>query len=207
MPAPRTLLPRTAAVAAALALAAGAARAQAHVHPAGPAAATTFLVEGFRLDPAAPPAGSGVARAGARLPGGGYLHVVYGRPLARGRQVFGGLVGYGQVWATGAHYATEFTTTVPVTVGGARLAPGTYSLFTTPRPDRWTLHLNRVLGMHLADEYRPADDVLTVDVAPERLAAPVEALTLDFVPAADGGADLRVRWATTGVTVPVRPAR
>ena len=195
-------------------LAAGAARAQAHVHPAptapstsAPTQATTFLVEGLRVDPAAPPAGSAVGRAGARLPGGGYLHVVYGRPFARGRQVFGGLVAYGQVWATGAHQSTEFTTTVPVTVGGVRLAPGVYSLFTTPRADRWTLHLNRTLGMHLADEYRPADDVLTVDVAPEALAAPVEALTLDFVPAAGGGADLRVRWARTGITVPIRPVR
>ncbi len=165
---------------------------------------TTFLVEGLRVDAEAPPPGSAVGRAGARLPGGGYLHVVYGRPYARGRQIFGGLVGWGAVWATGAHQATELVVTAPVTVGGVALEPGVYSLFTTPRPDRWTLHLNRALGMHLADEYDAALDVLTADAAPEALGEPVPALTLDFVPAGDG-ADLRIRWDRTSVRFPVRP--
>ncbi len=164
----------------------------------------TFLVEGLRVDPADPPPGSAVGRAGARLPGGGYLHVVYGKPYARGRQIFGGLVGWDQVWATGAHRATELVVTVPVTVGGEALEAGVYSLFTTPHPDRWTLHLNTALGMHLADEYDPALDVLTVDLGPETLAEPLPAFTIDFVPAADG-ADLRIRWDRTGVSVPVRP--
>lgn len=163
----------------------------------------TFLVEGLRVDSSDPPPGSAVGRAGARLSGGGYMHVVYGKPYARGRQIFGGLVGYDQVWVTGAHRATELVVTVPVTVGGEPLEPGVYSVFTTPRVDRWTLHLNSVLGMHLADEYDPAFDVLTTDAAPGTLAEPVRAFTIDFV-AVDGGADLRIRWDTTEVRIPIR---
>jgi len=171
----------------------------------GPSDATveTFLVEGLRVDAADPPPGSAVGRAGARLPGGGYLHVTYGKPYKRGRQIFGGLVGYGLVWVTGAHRATELVVTVPVTVDGKPLEPGVYSLFTTPQPGQWTLHLNQALGMHLADEYDPALDVLTVDLTPTTLDAPVEALTIDFAPA-EGGADLRIRWDHTAVTVPIR---
>ncbi len=171
---------------------------------AADATAETFLVEGLRVDPGDPPPGSAVGRAGARLPGGGYLHVVYGKPYARGRQIFGGLVGWGEVWVTGAHRATELVVTAPVTVGGEALGPGVYSLFTTPRPERWTLHLNLALGMHLADAYDPTLDVLTVDLEPETLAESVPAFTIDFVPAA-GGADLRIRWDRTGVSVPIRP--
>lgn len=177
-----------------------------HQHHAAPAADTvkTFVVHGLRVDAEAPPPGSGVGRAGARLPGGGYLHVVYGKPYTRGRDVFGEVVPFGKVWVTGAHYATELAVTVPVTVGGQALAPGIYTLFTTPRPDRWTLHLNRALGMHLADEYDPAEDVLTVEVVPSALEAPVPGLTIDFVPAGTG-VDLRIRWDRTGVQVPIRP--
>lgn len=163
----------------------------------------TFVVEGLRVDAADAPPGSAVGRAGARLPGGGYLHVVYGKPYRRGRQIFGGLVAYDQVWATGAHRATELVVTVPVTVGGEPLEPGVYSLFTTPRPGRWTLHLNTVLGMHLADEYDAAHDVLTAEAAPETLDEPVDAFTIDFV-AVEGGIDLRIQWDRTAVRFPVR---
>lgn len=175
-----------------------------HDHAASSAEAETFLVTGLRVDPEDPPPGSAVGRAGARLPGGGYVHVVYGKPYARGRQIFGGLVGWDQVWATGAHQATELVVTTPVTVGGEPLEPGVYSLFTTPRPDRWTLHLNRALGMHLADEYDPALDVLVTDAAPEALAETEHGLVLAFEPAADG-VDLVVRWDRTGVRFPIRP--
>ncbi len=191
-----------------LALATPASAQHVHTAPAPPADATAtarvYAVGGLRVDEAAPPPGSGVGRAGVTLADGTYLSVVYGRPYARGRVVFGGVVGWGQVWSTGAHIATEITVTRPVLLGGTRVEPGAYSLFTTPRPDRWTVHLNRALGMHLADDYDPALDVATFDVAPEALALPVAALTLEFV-AADDGADLIVRWDRTGIRIPVRP--
>lgn len=173
-------------------------------HHAASPATETFLVEGLRVDLEDTPPGSAVGRAGARMPDGGYLHVVYGKPYARGRQLFGGLVAWDQVWATGAHQATELVVTVPVTVGGLPLEPGVYSLFTTPRPDRWTLHINTALGMHLADEYDPDLDVLTVDLAPAPLMPPVEAFTIDFVPAG-WGADLRIMWGDTAISTPIRP--
>ena len=167
-------------------------------------AAETFLVEGLRVDASTPPPGSGVGRAGAQLPGGGYLHVVYGKPYKRGREVFGDLVPYDQVWATGAHQATELVVTEPVTVGGEALGAGVYSLFTTPGEESWTLHLNTALGMHMADDYDPAHDVLTVEAIPETLDEAVETFQIAFEPA-EGGADLVIRWDQTAVRFPVRP--
>ncbi|MEO1075966.1 MAG: DUF2911 domain-containing protein [Bacteroidota bacterium] len=167
---------------------------------ADPAVVETFVVEGFRLGDEVP-AGSAVGRAGLRYADGGYVHVVHGKPYVRGRQVYGGLVGYGSVWAAGAHRATELVTTVPLAFGDTRIEPGAYSLFVTPGPNQWTLHVNRALGMHLADEYDAALDVVTVDVAPEVLAAPVEGLMWSF---ADDGTALRLAWADVMIAVPFR---
>ncbi len=178
---------------------------QRHVHDAPVAGAlTTYASPGLRVDAANPPAGSAVGRAGATLADGTYLSVVYGQPFVRGRVVFGGLVGWGMVWATGAHTSTEVAITRAVLFGGTRVEPGVYSLFSTPRPDRWTLHLNRALGMHLADDYDAALNVAEAEAVSEALGEAVQALTLDFVPA-DAGVDLRLQWDRTAVRVPIRP--
>lgn len=196
-------MPRLLALLATLAALATTAHAQHDHHAPAADSVEVFLATGLRVDEAAPPPGSALARAGLRYGDGGYVSVVFGRPFMRGRQVFGGLVGYNALWVAGAHRATELWTTVPLTIGGTRVAPGAYSLFVTPRPDRWTLHLNRRLGMHLADEYDPAEDVVTVDVAPEALAAPVEALTWAFAP---DGAALTLAWDRTRVALPLARA-
>jgi len=93
--------------------------------------------------------------------------------------------------------------TVALDVGGVRIGPGVYALFVTPRADRWTLHVNRRPGQHLADEYDPADDVATVDAVPATLDEPVEALTWSF--AADG-ASLTLAWGDASATFPVTRA-
>ncbi|MEM1115394.1 MAG: DUF2911 domain-containing protein [Bacteroidota bacterium] len=167
---------------------------------AAPGVAEAFVVDGLRVDEAAPPPGSGVGRAGLRFDDGGYVSVVYGKPYKRGRTVFGGLVGYDLVWATGAHQSTELWTTVPLTVGSTRIEPGGYSLFTTPGADGWTIHLNRRLGMHLADEYDPEEDVAVVEAAPAALPEAVEALTYTFV--TEDSLGLRIAWDRTAVTLP-----
>ena len=168
-----------------------------------PEVAETFVVDGLRVDAADPPPGSAVGRGGLRYADGGYVAVVYGKPYVRGRQVYGGLVGYGAVWVAGAHRATEMVTTVPLVIGGTRVEPGAYSLFVTPEPDAWTLHVNRALGTHLADEYDASLDVATVAVAPEVIDPPVEALTWSF--AADGSA-LALAWGPLVADFPLARA-
>jgi len=163
----------------------------------------TVLVEGFRLNLADPPPGSGVARAMAFV-GDAYLHMTYGRPLKRGRIIFGGLVGFSQVWAVGAHYASELLLTERLSVGGTELPAGAYSFFATPGESSWTLHFNRVLGMHQTDRYDPAHDVLVVEVPVEAVDEVTEALTIDFENR-DVGVDLRITWDQTRVRLPIRP--
>ena len=149
------------------------------------------------------PPGSAVGRAALRYADGGYVSVVYGRPFARGRVLWGGLVAMDQVWMAGAHRATELVTTVPLAVAGTTLAPGAYSLFVTPRTDGWTLHVNTALGMHLADEYDPALDVATLTAAPRTSGVTAEGLTWSF---ADDGSALRLAWGDTYASFPISRA-
>src|SRR6516164_3013766 len=75
-----------------------------------------------------------------------YFKIVYSQPQKRGREIFGKLVPFGQVWRTGANEATELTATADINVNGVLLKAGTYSLFSIPEKDKWTIVINRDLG-------------------------------------------------------------
>jgi hypothetical protein len=53
------------------------------------------------------------------------ITVNYHRPLANGRQIWGKLVPYGQVWRAGANENTTITFSDPVTIEGQPLDKGT----------------------------------------------------------------------------------
>jgi hypothetical protein len=150
-----------------------------------------------------------------------YVSVVYGRPYKRGRtNVFGtkesgALVPFGERWRTGANEATEITFTRPVTIAGQRLAAGTYSLFTTPRTDTWSVHFNSELALdgtgRLVDgKFAPVTleptDVLTVMAKPTSLKEEVDQFTIDLV-RTPAGADLVLRWILTEVRLPIAAAK
>ena len=176
-----------------------------HGHTASDRDGETVLVNGLRIDPANPPGGSNVGRAMTFI-GDAYVHVAYSRPFKRGRVIFGGLVGFGQVWPLGAHYATEIVLTKPLLVAGERLEAGVYSLLATPGAETWTLHFNSVLGMHMADLYDAAHDVLVVEAPVETLSETVEQHTIDFEDT-EAGADLRVSWDQTRVRLSLTAAQ
>lgn len=134
--------------------------------------------------------------------GGGALWVDYGRPLKRGREIFGNVVEWNTVWRTGANAATQFHTPVDLVIGGADVPAGTYSLWTLPAPEGWKLILNRQIGQW-GTQYDPARDLVRVDLGVETLPAAVEKLAIEIVPAGEG-ATLRISWDRTRVSVPMR---
>ena len=79
-----------------------------------------------------------------------YVKITYNRPHKKGREIFGAdLVPYGKVWRTGANEATEITVTKDVKLGGHKIKAGTYSIFTIPQKDKWTIIINKALGQWL----------------------------------------------------------
>lgn len=135
---------------------------------------------------------------------GTYIKVVYGQPYKRGREVFGNLVPYGEVWRTGANEATELTVTGPILFGGDSLDTGTYSLFSIPNPSRWTIILNNRLGQWGAYDYDSTSDYLRVQVPVEKLDETVEAFSIQFGEVANDTTSMIMKWDRSRIAVPIQ---
>ena len=125
------------------------------------------------------------------------ITVTYSRPSMRGRTIFGGLVPYGQVWRTGANAATTLKTDVNLTIGGANVPAGTYTLYTIPEEKKWTLIINKETGQW-GTKYDQAQDLARVDMKLSKPAAgPVEQFTIGFDQTGNTTAVLKLEWADT----------
>ncbi len=128
------------------------------------------------------------------------LTLEYGRPNVKGRAIWGGLVPYGEVWRTGANEATTFSIDKDVMIEGAKLAAGTYGLFTIPGESEWVVIFNKVPNQWGAMKYDQAEDALRVTVEPEA-AEFVE--SMEFVL---DGSDVVLRWENLAVPVTLSAA-
>ncbi len=133
---------------------------------------------------------------------GADIKVYYGRPSKRGREIFGKLVPFGEVWRTGANAATEIAFSKDILLGGKPVKAGRYSLFTIPQKDKWTVILSSKLKMWGAYEYNPKDDAMRCDVPVAPLKDAVEMFTIKF-DKTDKGALLVMSWDQTSVSVPI----
>ena len=130
--------------------------------------------------------------------------VSYAQPAKKGREIFGQLVPFGEVWRTGANEATTITVSGgDVEFSGAKLKAGTYALFTIPNKDKWTIIVNSEAKQWGAYNYKQDKDVLRVEAAPSSVKEPVERFTIGFDKAASG-ATLTLTWDTTKIAVPMR---
>lgn len=139
------------------------------------------------------------------------LEVFYNRPYKKGREIFGGLVPYNEVWRTGANEATTFTTNKDILVDGSPLAAGTYTLWTIPMEDSWKVIFNSEMypwGI-TADKLPsrlPEYDVLTVQVPVQKIDQPVEQFTIDFNEQHDFVL-MNLVWDQTLVSIPMKDAQ
>ena len=132
-----------------------------------------------------------------------YVKITYSQPHKRGREIFGGLVPYGKVWRTGANEATEITLTSDMLVKNDTLPAGTYSIFSIPNQDVWTIIFNKNLGQWGAYNYLESADVLRVEVPASKIEDVTwEPFTMAFEQKNDK-ADLTLTWDQTQVAVPL----
>jgi hypothetical protein len=114
-----------------------------------------------------------------------YLEVFYNRPYKKDREIFGGLVPYGEVWRTGANEATTFFTSKDILVDGSLLSAGKYTLWTIPGENTWKVIFNSEMypwgiTAEKVPSRLPEYDVLVLEVPVSHLNNPVEQFTIFF---------------------------
>lgn len=130
--------------------------------------------------------------------GGAAVEVNYSQPSARGRTIMGGLVPYGEVWRTGANAATTISFDKDVQIEGKSLAAGTYSLYTIPGKEKWTIIFNSATGQW-GTQYPEDKDALRVEVPAGKASEFVETFTIS----ADGD-HVSMAWENTEVKFSVK---
>lgn len=135
--------------------------------------------------------------------GGARIIVDYGRPLARGRTLLGGLIPYDRVWRTGANAATHLNIDSPLRLAGVPLDSGTYTLWTLPSRDGVQLVINRQTGQW-GTGYGSRHDIARVAMQVDTLDSAVEQFTIRVDTA---GARLVMEWGTFRWSAPIETAR
>ena len=177
----------------------------------------------------ASPSGSSATQVGGKYEpgqeapvyrGGKWIEITFGRPIKRGRELFGGTgANYGKtvnpdapVWRAGANETTQLKTEVPIVINGKTIAPGTYTMFIDLKPNNWTLILSTwpaqkqfnpddktaVFGAY---GYTPDKDVVRAPMKLETLPHSHDQLSWEFLDMSDTGGRLALIWDRTLASV------
>jgi DUF2911 family protein len=128
--------------------------------------------------------------------------VDYGRPLARGRLLVGGILPYDQVWRTGANAATQFTTSAPITLDGISMPAGMYTLWTLLHANGVELIVNKQTGQW-GTGYNKSFDLARKPMMTGTPTTPVERFTISISPTDSGHGILAMEWGTFRWTAPI----
>lgn len=129
------------------------------------------------------------------------IEIIYRRPVARGRELFGKLVPYGRIWTPSADSAALFTTSVDLDVNGSKLSAGRYAVWMIPDSTNWTVVFSKaqpVFHLRLPDT---KDQVLRLTTKSHE-ADHMETLGFYFPMVDADSAVLNMHWGKT--VVPVR---
>ena len=152
--------------------------------------------------------------------GGKWIDVTYGRPIKRGRDLWGSGANYGvmlnggaPVWRAGANVSTRLKTELPLVINGTTLPRGEYSLFIDLKPNNWTFIASTWAAQTIYDPrntaalwgsfgYTPAKDVVRAQMTLGTLPLSVDQLTWSFADMSDAGGKLAIMWDKVIATVP-----
>ena len=145
--------------------------------------------------------------------GGKWIEIRYGRPLKRGRDLFGPsdwvefLNDGAEIWRAGANYTTQLVTELPITIGGSRLEPGTYTVFIDLADEGWTFVVSTWPAQSRYDYenkealfgayyYTSDRDIVRAPMNLEELPYSREQLSWEFLDVSEDGGLLALFWDT-----------
>ncbi|MFV5696447.1 DUF2911 domain-containing protein [Flavobacterium sp. LB3P122] len=107
---------------------------------------------------------------------GATISINYSSPSVKGRQIWGGLVPFNEVWRAGANEATTFETDKELTIEGSKLPAGKYSFFVLPNEKECVIIFNKAAKQWGAYKYNDKEDQLRVTVKQKATVATTEKL-------------------------------
>lgn len=133
------------------------------------------------------------------------IKIDYYRPVARGRDLFGSLVKYDEVWQPGANNATVLEIDRDLEIEGQLLSAGKYSLWSIPGEKEWTFIFSTDWDAWHT-KYPKGDDALRVKITPEE-GQHMETLTYYFPFVEEDEAILNFHWGKTIVPLKIKQAK
>lgn len=134
------------------------------------------------------------------------VSITYSRPGVKGRTIFGDLVPFGEIWRTGANKATSITFSTDAKIGGKEVKAGSYSIFTIPGKEEWTIIINSETELWGTGKYSKDQDVARFTVKPETTKEKTESFTIEFSNFDNGDAVINLSWENTRVSFPFATA-
>ena len=129
--------------------------------------------------------------------------MIYSRPLKSNRNIFGGIVKYGELWRLGANEATELEVFKSIRIGGKHVAKGKYTVYCIPFENKWTIIINKDTFSWGSFTYNSKKDLVRVDVPVQSTDETAEALTMYFEDRAGGGSNLVMMWDNIKASLPI----
>ncbi|MBO6535043.1 MAG: DUF2911 domain-containing protein [Balneolaceae bacterium] len=117
----------------------------------------------------------------------------------KGRDIWDGLIPYGEVWRTGANKNTVFSVSDDVLINGQPLAKGSYGFHTIPGENEWTLifsHNSEAWGSYF---YNEDEDALRVTVDSKEMDSKYEWMKFSFSEYTDTSVAISLKWAHRSV--------
>lgn len=130
------------------------------------------------------------------------VEVVYSRPAAKGRPVFGNLVPFGKLWRTGANANTTISFSDDVVIDGKTLKKGKYALYTIPKIESWEIiFYSTTDNWGLPEEFKEANVALRTTVKEEALPKAVESFTIGINNLDLNSGHLDMAWENSSVSM------
>ncbi len=131
------------------------------------------------------------------------IRITYGRPQMKGRDIFGGLVKYGEVWRLGANESTEITLYKDIKVGGDEIKSGRYNLYAIPTADSWNIIFNTDRPAWGAANRDEEKDAYSIMIPTSQDTEVLEALSIRFEEIDANNVNLIFGWDTTRATMKI----
>jgi len=129
--------------------------------------------------------------------------VVYSRPGAKARKIYGDLVPFGEMWRTGANSITTVRFADAVSINNRLVPAGRYALLTIPGEKEWTVILSKDSALAGVSDYKQENDAARFMVRPRMLRESYESFTIDFSNFIDEGATLSILWENTAIDLAI----